>query len=184
MKKLSLVILALVGFQLSALAAGKTMVSYQFGHENTVFPTPYSFEKVSASVDESGVLTVSSVTTRGFESTEPSVVLTRQLSESSVEFLRNELLSLSDAEITSYYSDIVCMIAVSPAQMVDHLSVATKWDWRAKQFLGELRTVMGPEGCWVQHHITPKVEWQMNQARGLKKMLQFLALDLAGDILR
>ncbi|MCB0365027.1 MAG: hypothetical protein H6624_11845 [Bdellovibrionaceae bacterium] len=184
MKKLSLVILALIGIQMSALAAGKTMVSYQFGHENTVFPTPYAFEKVTASVDETGVLTVSSVTTRGFDATEPSVVLTRQLSESSVDFLRNELLSLSDAEIQSSYSDIVCMIAVSPAQMIDHLSVATNWDWQKNQFLGELRTVMGPQGCWVHHHIAPKVEWQMNQARGLKKMLQLLALDLAGDILK
>ena len=184
MKKLSILIVALFGIQLSALAAGKTMVNYSFGHEAQPMPTPYSYEKVDVSIDESGLVGITATTRSGFDNIGPAKYQSHQLSDSALEHVRNQLLSLSDAELQESYSDIVCMIAVSPAQMTDHLSVATDWDWQKRQFNGDLRLIMGPEGCWVRHHIAPKTAWKASQARNLKSLLQFIALDVAGDLLK
>lgn len=184
MKKLSIFVIALLGFQMSALADAKTMVNYNFGYELQPIPSNYSYESVNVAIDESGLLTVTSTNMESFNHVGPVNTKTHQLSEASLKFVRNELLSLSDAEIETYESEVVCMIAVSPAQMTDHLSVASGWDWQKKTFTGESRLVLGPEGCWVRSHTFPKSEWKANAARGLKKLLKFMALDIGGEFLK
>lgn len=165
----------------SGSAFAKDIALYEFGMRSTDAEQGEKYQSVRVSLDDEGMITAAifPLNFGGIDLPQRRrKEVSKVLSPLALQGLRHQLAGLSKTELETYYSQIVCMIAVSPDMTVDHLSIAEDYDYREDRFLGELRLVLSPQGCWTGGGTFPKKDYSLQQARSLKAMLRFYALDL------
>lgn len=179
MKNLTWILVAAVLVTTNAFA--KDVAVYEFGTTELSVESSRNYQSVRVSLDHNGVIKAElyPLELGGPDLPRPILeVVSKQLSPLALQNLRNQFIGLSNTELESYEAQAICMIAVSPDMMIDHLYVAEGYDYNIDHFTGELRLVLSAQGCWVGHGTYPKNQYAQQNARNLKALLRFYALDL------
>ncbi len=100
-------------------------------------------------------------------------VSTKRLSEAAKVKMLEAARELANIEIVETHSPVVCMMMPQPT--LSDLSVP-KYDWEKGTFDRSMRKILGPTGCWVSDHISPKHDYDMTRALVLRGQLVILAL--------
>lgn len=156
----------------TANAAEKVLASYTFGVINSAGPF-HSGDKVVASVvevakDVKVLKVVSSNSNPHANEKLAPVKKSLKLSPILAQDLENNILSLVDAEIEIHESQVVCMMMPPFGESLVNLSILNSD--------GSVAQVLGPQGCWVHRHISPKEEYLRANAQELVLQLRTLAL--------
>ena len=102
---------------------------------------------------------------------------TKPLNDKIYNMLKHNVMNLSKAEITTREAQVICMMMPGPAQSNNHLSVLADYDYNEDDFLGKMKLVSGPQGCWVRKATFPKNQYDRATAQELKALLKALTLD-------
>jgi len=94
------------------------------------------------------------------------------------ERLVSNIVRLSDADIVSTRSDVVCMMMLMPGPS-RALSIATGYDYNTRKFSGDLRIVETNSGCWDFEHTSPKYEHDRILAATVMGALEILSIELS-----
>ncbi len=155
---------------------------YEFGTRMLHNATDTQYQTVRVSVNNEGVVTAAVLPLTLIGDIDlPKPILeeaSKQLSPLAFASLKNQLIRLSSAKLETYESQVICMIAVSPDMMVDHLQVAEDFSYDTDLFHGNLRLVLSPQGCWTGGGTFPKHDHVKQTALSLKKILEMYGFDL------
>lgn len=103
--------------------------------------------------------------------------LIKPLHEATYNYLKNFVISLSNAKITVISNQAVCMMMPGPAANNDFLSVLRGYDFYSQIFQGEMMMVLGPKGCWVANKVFPSNDSIKKHAVKFKASIKSLVID-------
>ncbi len=114
----------------------------------------------------------SRISTSKFQGSETIV-----LKDSVARMIRENVIALSNAEIKTTYSDVVCMM-MPLAGPSPSLYIKSGYDHSSGAFGGDLRVVESNTGCWAHEHINLVNEYDVRTAATITASLQVLAFQL------
>lgn len=100
------------------------------------------------------------------------------LNSSVQQKIKWDIIALSNAEVKTTYSQIVCMMMPMPGPN-SALLIRAGYDYQSEEFSGVLRTVESNTGCWAHSHTSLKNEYDRQTSASLMAALNILALQLA-----
>jgi hypothetical protein len=164
-------------------AYGKDIASFRFATRDHAQDSTHSeitvFETVLTDTQEIKITTSTSLgrfpffVGDGVETKE----YTKLLNERIYKMLKQNVMRLSKAEIITREAQVVCMMMPGPTHSNNHLSVLTDYDYSEDNFMGKMKLVSGPQGCWVRKSTFPKNEYDRATAQELKALIKALVLD-------
>lgn len=84
---------------------------------------------------------------------------------------------LSLAKIETTIHPVTCAMWPSPVLSNDHLSIKGEYDYNLNAFIGEMKLINGPQGCWVHSSVSPAAAYHATEASELTGILEVLAMN-------
>ena len=149
------------------------VASVEFGHHQLNINY-----KITATLSEFGHLSVAAEEIGG---TGSPYLAGKQLEFPTYRALEGHIYMLANAQIVHQYYPMVCKMLAPIDGMINTLSVREGYDYNGKQFTGEIRAVLGPQGCFIADKIYPEGDYSMRAAQQLRFAMRVLALDIIGS---
>lgn len=167
-------LLLMIALLASSSVFAKNIANYRFAIGSNDWRFAGDATVVSATLTDEGNLTVTRTDSNG----QLPEVFEEALNEHTFRSMKWNVIALSNAEIKEEFSQIVCMMMPGPLQSNDHLSVRRGFDVNVDEFLGEVKLVFGPQGCWVSHKVSPAGGREQLAAQILKEQIRTAALEM------
>ena len=143
------------------------------------------FHNFDISISDTQEMTVKMITTRsgrpfviGVGVRAQEVKVQKDLNNRVYSIIKRSITRLSNAKITKLHRTIVCRMMAGPTLSNDHLHIRSDYQRRSDSFLGKMRLVSNPSGCWQTVSIFPTNDNDKRIAEELKSILEILTLDL------
>ena len=161
---------------------GADLAHYRFGISGD---QRGEFHVLNATLSDDKTLTVKMITTVGrppfYRPVDPRNFMERKeevtLNSFTFKELKNLVNSLSTAEIVEEKNEPICLMMPQPNHSNNHLSAATITRNREGTSIGQMRLILGPQGCWVRFETKPKDIFHLERANQLKQALKILSLN-------
>lgn len=175
-------IILLTVLMTSLTSFGADLAHYRFGISGD---QRGEFHVLNATLSDEKTLTVKMITTVGRppfnrpvnprDLVEKEEIIT--LNEFAFKELKSLISSLSTAKIIEEQKQVICLMIPQPNHSNNHLSAATITRNREGTTIGQMRLVLGPQGCWVRNETKPKDIFHLERANQLKQALKILSLN-------
>jgi disulfide bond formation protein DsbB len=177
--KLFTLVIALIS---SSLAFSTEIAGHRFAIYGAQRGMYHNFD---ISISDKQVMAVKMITSKsgnpyfiGGSSLVDTVKMEKDLNNRVYALLKQSIVRLSKVKISKIHRTIVCRMMAGPTLSNDHLSVKRQYQRSTDSFLGEMKLVSNPSGCWQTVSIFPTQPQNLLIAEQLKSTLEILTLDL------
>jgi hypothetical protein len=166
----------------SSFAFSSEIASHRFTTFGDIRGTYQTFQ---VTIDETQTMNIKMTTSK---STRPHVIgalydnhtqkFRKDLNNKVFAKLKKSIVRLSKSKISIIHNVIVCRMMPGPTMTNDHLNIRRDYDYSTSTFLGEMKLVSNPSGCWQTRSIFPKNDNDKAIANELKAIIKIIVLDI------
>ena len=158
----------------SSSVFAKNIAHYRFAIGGGDWRSAPDVKVISATLTDAGILMVEKT---GSNDPQPEV-FEEELNEHNFTSMKWNVIALANAEIETIFTRIVCAMMPSPGQSNNHLSVRREYDSSTQDFLGQMKLISSPQGCWVAERVRPVGSRQQLAANILREQIKTAALEM------